>query len=102
LPEVAIEGDEPMARAVCISIDSRPGRPRREAAVEVDTLFAAVATLILFAATSFRFGADSREGFVSKERELASRGFVWKASAARDRFLAREIRDARALRQIAT
>ena len=67
--------------------------------MEANTLFAAIGALILVAVTSIRFGADSREGFASKERELAGRGLVWKNSPARDRFLAREIREARLLRQ---
>jgi hypothetical protein len=63
--------------------------------MEANILFAAIATLILLAVTSMRFGVDSREGFASKERELAGRGLVWRGSAARDRRLAREVREAR-------
>jgi hypothetical protein len=39
--------------------------------LEVSILFAAVAVLILLAVSSMRYGVDSREGFASKERELA-------------------------------
>ena len=54
--------------------------------MEATMLFVAVSTLILIAVTSMRFGVDSREGFVSKERELARRGIVWDRSpATRDR-----------------
>ena len=45
--------------------------------MESSILFVALAALILLAATSLRFGADSRDAFVSKEHELAMRGFVW-------------------------
>ena len=49
-------------------------------------LFVAVSALILIAVTSMRFGVDSREGFASKERELARRGIIWDRSpATRDR-----------------
>jgi hypothetical protein len=40
----------------------------------IDILFAAIALLILLAATSARFGVDSREGYVTKEVDLARRG----------------------------
>ena len=40
----------------------------------VDTLFAAIALLILLAATSLRYGVDSREGYTTKEYDLARRG----------------------------
>ena len=63
--------------------------------MELATLFVALAALILLAATSVRFGVDSREEFPSKERELAGRGLVWNTSPARDRFLAKEMREAR-------
>lgn len=54
--------------------------------MEATILFVAVSALILIAATSMRFGVDSREGFASKERELAQRGIVWdRPSASRDR-----------------
>jgi hypothetical protein len=66
--------------------------------MELTTLIVALAVPIILAATSLRFGVDSREGFPSKERELAARGLVWKTSPARDRFLANEMRQAR-LRQ---
>ncbi len=39
--------------------------------MEATMLFVAVAALILLAVTSMRYGVDSREGFASKERELA-------------------------------
>jgi hypothetical protein len=44
---------------------------------EITSMVAAFAALILLAATAMRYGVDSREAFVSKERELAARGFVW-------------------------
>jgi hypothetical protein len=54
--------------------------------MEATVLFVAVSALILIAATSMRYGVDSREGFASKERELAQRGIVWdRSSATRDR-----------------
>ena len=54
--------------------------------MEATILFVAVSALILIAVTSMRFGVDSREGFVSKERELAQRGIAWaRPSATRDR-----------------
>jgi hypothetical protein len=54
--------------------------------MEATVLFVAVSALILIAVTSMRFGVDSREGFVSKERELARRGVIWdRSSATRDR-----------------
>jgi len=54
--------------------------------MEATMLFVAVSALILIAVTSMRFGVDSREGFVSKERELARRDIVWdRSSATRDR-----------------
>jgi hypothetical protein len=49
--------------------------------MEATILFVAVATLILLAVTSMRFGVDSREGFSTKERELARRGIVWGGSS---------------------
>lgn len=42
--------------------------------MDTASLFAAIAMLILFAVTSMRFGADSREGLPSKERDQALRG----------------------------
>jgi hypothetical protein len=42
--------------------------------MEATMLFVALTSLILLAVTSMRFGADSREEFASKERELALRG----------------------------
>jgi hypothetical protein len=54
--------------------------------MEATVLFVAVSALILIAVTSMRFGVDSREGFVAKERELARRGVIWdRSSATRDR-----------------
>jgi len=50
--------------------------------MEATILFVAVATLILLAVTSMRFGVDSREGFSSQERELARRGIVRGGSSA--------------------
>ena len=56
--------------------------------MEATMLFVAVSALILIAVTSLRFGVDSREGFASKERELARRGIIWdRSSATRDRQL---------------
>ena len=51
--------------------------------MEATVLLVAVSSLILIAVTSLRFGVDSREGFASKERELAQHGIVWDRSAAR-------------------
>ena len=42
--------------------------------MEATILFVAVASLILLAVTSMRYGVDSRERVSSQERELASRG----------------------------
>ena len=42
--------------------------------MEATILFVAVAALILLAVTSMRYGVDSREGYASKERELAPAG----------------------------
>jgi hypothetical protein len=54
--------------------------------MEATMLFVAVSALILIAVTSLRFGVDSREGFASKERELARHGIVWdRSSATQDR-----------------
>jgi len=44
--------------------------------MEATMLFVAVTVLILLAVTSTRFGVDNREGFASKERELARHGIV--------------------------
>ena len=44
--------------------------------MEATILFVAVAVLILLAVTSMRYGADSRDIFASKERELAARRIV--------------------------
>ncbi len=49
--------------------------------MEAAILFVAVATLILLAVTSMRYGVDSREEFGSKERELARHGIVWGGSS---------------------
>lgn len=63
--------------------------------MEALTLLVAVAALILLAVAAMRHGVDSREGFFTKERELAGRGLVWGGTAtARDRTLARELRAA--------
>jgi hypothetical protein len=43
----------------------------------ITSLVVALAALILLAVTSMRYGADSRQGFASKERELAARGMIW-------------------------
>ncbi len=50
--------------------------------MEATILFVAVASLILLAVTSIRFGVDSREGLASKEREFARHGIVWGRSSA--------------------
>jgi hypothetical protein len=42
--------------------------------MDTASLFAAIALLILLAVTSMHFGADSREGFPSKERDQTLRG----------------------------
>jgi len=56
--------------------------------MEATILFVAVATLILLAVTSMRFGVDSREGFSSQEHDLARRGIVrGESSATRNRQL---------------
>ena len=57
--------------------------------MEATILFVAVAALILLAVTSMRFGVGSRDGFASKERELAARGIIWDGPVpARNRHLA--------------
>ena len=54
--------------------------------MEATILFVAVATLIVLAVTSMRYGVDSREEFSSQKRELARRGIVrGESSAARNR-----------------
>ena len=50
--------------------------------MEATILFVAVATLILLAVTSMRYGVDSREIFASKERESAPHGIVRAESSA--------------------
>jgi hypothetical protein len=50
--------------------------------MEATILFVAVAAVILLAVTSIRYGVDSREGFIPKDRELASRGSVRAQSSA--------------------
>jgi hypothetical protein len=50
--------------------------------METAILFVAVATLILLAVTSVRYGVDSREPVSSKEREFARHGIVWDRSPA--------------------
>lgn len=68
--------------------------------MEISTLFAALAALILLAVTSLRFGVDSREGFPSKERDLAASGVGWGgSSAAHDRRMASEVAAARLRRR---
>ena len=42
--------------------------------MEATILFVAVGAVILLAVTSMRYGADTREGFISKDREPASHG----------------------------
>jgi hypothetical protein len=49
--------------------------------MEATILFVAVATLILLAVTSMRYGVDSREELGSKERDLARHGIVWGGSS---------------------
>jgi hypothetical protein len=44
--------------------------------MEATILFVAVAAVILLAVTSIRYGVDSREGFIPKDRELDARGSV--------------------------
>jgi hypothetical protein len=66
---------------------------------DVETIIVALALLILLAVASMRFGADSRDGFPSKERDLASRGLIWPiVPAARDRSSGAEPRAPRQLR----
>ena len=50
--------------------------------MEATILFVAVAALILLAVTSMRYGVDSREGYASKERELAPRRIIRAESSA--------------------
>jgi hypothetical protein len=45
--------------------------------MEAIILIAAVGLLTLLAAAAMRFGADSREGFASTDRNTTLRGFVW-------------------------
>jgi len=45
--------------------------------MEATILFVAVATLILLAVTSMRYGIDSRDGFAAQDREVAARRIVW-------------------------
>lgn len=60
--------------------------------MEATILIVAIASLILLAVTAPRYGADSREGFPTKERELAGRGMTWgTAPSERDRMLASEV-----------
>jgi hypothetical protein len=53
--------------------------------MEAIVLFVAVAALILLAVTSMRYGVDSREGFASRERELAAHGIGRAESSATGR-----------------
>ncbi len=55
--------------------------------MEAAILFVAVATLILLAITSMRYGVDSREGFASRERGSASPKIVRAESSATRRRL---------------
>ena len=48
--------------------------------MEATILFVAVAVLILLAVMSMRYGADSRDIFASRERELAAHWGVWGGS----------------------
>ena len=60
--------------------------------MEFTIMIVAIATLILLAITAQRFGVDSREGFPSKERDLAGRGMTWGiVPNERDRMLASEV-----------
>src|SRR5215204_7591531 len=59
------------------SLPGGTGKPRDwSTPMEATMLFVAVTVLILLAVTSTRFGVDNREGFASKERELARHGIV--------------------------
>ena len=42
----------------------------------ITSLFIAIALLILLAATSIRFGVDSREGYATTEYDQARRGTI--------------------------
>ena len=55
--------------------------------MEATILFVVVASLILLAVTSMRYGVDSREGFASKERGPAPPGIVRGESSATRRRL---------------
>jgi hypothetical protein len=44
--------------------------------METTILFVAVATLILLAVTSMRYGIDSRDGSAAQDREVAARRIV--------------------------
>ena len=55
--------------------------------MEAAILFVAVATLILLAVSSMRYGVDSREGFASKERGPTSPKIVRAESSATRRRL---------------
>ena len=50
--------------------------------MEATILFVAIASLILLAVTSMRFGVDSRDGFASTERDLATHGIARSGSVA--------------------
>jgi hypothetical protein len=57
--------------------------------MEAFVLFVAVAALILLAVTSMRYGVDSRDGFASKEHEMAAPGIISTGSqATRERQMA--------------
>ncbi len=44
---------------------------------ELGSLFVAIGLLILLAATSLRYGVDSREGFRGRRGEFVPLGIVW-------------------------
>ena len=60
---------------------------------EVSGLFVAIALLILFAATSMRFGVDSRDGFRGRRGERVPQGIVWDVPAATPKPLTAAKRD---------
>jgi hypothetical protein len=64
--------------------------------MELSILLTALATLILLAVTSSRFGVDSREGFLAWDRDLATRSTLEAESFTdRDRRVAAEMPAAR-------
>jgi hypothetical protein len=52
------------------------------------TLILSIAFLILFAATSLRFGVDSRDSLSGRRGETAPGGIVWKAPTSAPKPLA--------------